>query len=247
MAKSPSPYQLHVLDWRDCKRCDLSKTRQNVAIYRGKVPCDVLMVGEAPGDSEDVLGKPFKGPAGKLLDDIISNSLSEETRVGITNAVGCIPYDEEGQKLPRPPKFAIEECLPRLKQIVAIANPRLIVSVGETATKALWFVYRNPLVVPIIHPAALLRMNTAQFGLEVQRAVIVIRDGWRKVQESKNASAEDQRKCINCEYEPAKDDGTTLAGDCCPDGDPHRYAGQSRWPTKWTQEQLLGDDSEIPL
>jgi uracil-DNA glycosylase len=69
-------WSAHVDDWKDCTRCPLHTVRSNVVLARGSIPCDILFVGEAPGRSEDALGKPFVGPAGILLDEMIEDALS---------------------------------------------------------------------------------------------------------------------------------------------------------------------------
>lgn len=74
-----SLYQQHVADWRACTGCTLSERRNRVVLFRGSVPCDVLFVGEAPGESEDVVGTPFVGPAGKFLDGMILEAFGRNT------------------------------------------------------------------------------------------------------------------------------------------------------------------------
>lgn len=74
-----SLYSSHVERWKDCGGCSLCDRRTRVVLYRGKVPCDVLFVGEAPGESEDVVGVPFVGPAGKLLDSMIQDAFGRLT------------------------------------------------------------------------------------------------------------------------------------------------------------------------
>ncbi len=69
-----SRYALHLAKWHDCTACSLHEHRGRMVFARGKIPCDVLFIGEAPGESEDVLGAPFKGPAGKLLDQIVERA-----------------------------------------------------------------------------------------------------------------------------------------------------------------------------
>lgn len=68
----------HVAKWKNCDLCPLHKQRNRICIARGTVPCDVLFVGEAPGPSEDAIGQPFVGPAGKLLDQIIERALPHQ-------------------------------------------------------------------------------------------------------------------------------------------------------------------------
>ena len=88
----------HYNRWKDCTQCDLCEGRRNVVLARGKIPCHVLFLGEGPGLSEDVAGKPFCGPAGKLLDEQINYALDTEDwisldypRIAISNVIACIP------------------------------------------------------------------------------------------------------------------------------------------------------------
>lgn len=74
-----SLYSSHVERWKDCEGCSLRDRRTRVVLYRGKIPCDVLFIGEAPGESEDVVGVPFVGPAGKLLDAMIQEAFGRLT------------------------------------------------------------------------------------------------------------------------------------------------------------------------
>ncbi len=77
-----SKYQEYKKQWKGCKRCPLYKTRRKIVHCRGSLPCDIFFLGEAPGDSEDLLGKPFVGPAGKLLDRIIAKGNGFDPRIG---------------------------------------------------------------------------------------------------------------------------------------------------------------------
>lgn len=142
--------QMHYERWRDGCGSDHCEKASNVVMYRGKVPCDVLLIGEAPGQSEDALGVPFIGPAGKLLDDIVSKALSDllvtedqvtigkhgpgdPMRIAYTNMVCCIPRDEDGKKWHEPDDEQIKCCGPRLVEFVRIAKPKMIVAVGTVA------------------------------------------------------------------------------------------------------------------
>lgn len=164
-------------------------------LARGTVPCDVLFVGEAPGASEDVIGRPFVGPAGHLLDEIIKNSVGSRYRVALTNLVGCIPRadpkdlqqlkvaDKSGKI--DPPEEAIRACAPRLREFVRMCRPSLIVCVGKLATK--WAsTSEDPTGsgchrVDVVHPAAILRMDVSQKGLAIQRATIAIADALKDI------------------------------------------------------------------
>lgn len=192
-------FELHVNEWKDCKLCKLSETRNCVVFARGSIPCDILFVGQAPGMSEDTLGIPFIGPAGHKMDEIIAEGLGATTDLEwcLYNLVGCLPVDEEtGDRDVEPEAEHIEACAPRLREFVEIATPRLIVTVGKLATtwldtihlKNVWkekLGYREYRIhdgskiprVSIPHPSAVLRAPVVQQSLLQRRAVIAIRDG----------------------------------------------------------------------
>ena len=177
--RPPKKYADHKKKWSDCKDCELCKTRNKVVLARGKIPCDVLFIGEAPGASEDVIGRPFVGPAGHLLDRIVSQAVGESVSCLFTNLVACIPKGEDGNKLTEPEQKHIEACHGRLAEIVKLANPIVTVIVGKLAGK--WVPKhfgRDDLgeVVEIVHPAAILRADVTQQGLLFQRAVVCVRD-----------------------------------------------------------------------
>ena len=191
--KPKSPYQEHCERWKEGCGSDQCDGARRIVLCRGKLPCDVLFIGEAPGESEDVLGKPFVGPAGKLLDEIIDRASFEsgaweekdvgDAHVGQptlhmawTNIVGCIPRNEDGDKAMEPSKKQIEKCRPRLREIVKIAKPKLIVFVGKLSDKygpvALKGIKAR--TTKIIHPAAIIRAGVEQQGLLVQRAMVTL-------------------------------------------------------------------------
>src|SRR6266852_6184221 len=127
----------HVERWKDCRRCPLWEQRTQVVLARGQIPCDLLFVGEAPGENEDLLGSPFVGPAGNLLDCIIKRSLMDHRdvwwRLGFTNLVACFPREAKVAGTNEPPDEAIMACRSRLTEFVEMAKPRLIVCVGSLA------------------------------------------------------------------------------------------------------------------
>lgn len=178
-------YQRHVARWKNCKRCNLCEQRQTVVLARGRVPCDVLFVGEAPGVSEDVLGVPFVGPAGKLMDEAIRIALDGQHDYALTNLICCVPLDEDGAKAKEPPKEAILACEGRLKEFTVLCRPRLVVTVGKLADKH-FEVPQDipvPLIINVVHPAAILRMDVSQKGLAFQRMVVTIRDTVEELEE----------------------------------------------------------------
>lgn len=187
-------FEQHKLTWGHCQNCSLCERRSKVVFLRGSIPADVLLVGEAPGPSEDVIGKPFVGPAGKLLDNIIYEGIGPEVRYALTNLVACIPYDVDGIKAGEPEKESILACAPRLAEIVKIVRPRLIVRVGALSKK--WItgspgaagyelVFANAVKLAvdwtptikfadIVHPAAIIRQNVAMQGLSIQKAAVTL-------------------------------------------------------------------------
>lgn len=187
-------YQQHVEKWIHCDRCTLSQKRSNVVLYRGSIPCDILFIGEAPGQSEDILAKPFIGPAGKLLDFIIKEALdSYNLTYGITNLVGCIPKDENNEKVHEPDKECIMTCSSRLSELYKIAKPKAIICVGGLAKKYLItnikkFQVDIPEQTPreaITHPSAILRAQDIDQSSMVKRCVIIIRDIAQQLKDGK--------------------------------------------------------------
>lgn len=184
-----SPFQLHVLKWSDCQRCELKDQRNKVVHYRGSIPCNLLFVGEAPGQSEDVIGQPFVGPAGKLLDSIIRDATGGVNyKMGFANLVGCFPRDVKETSNHAPPNPCIKACAPRLAELIALARPEVIVRVGTLALK--WttqlakeyrIVEANAILVDIPHPAFVLRMIPLQRDQECRRCVARLKTGLESI------------------------------------------------------------------
>ncbi len=188
-----SKWTNHRERWKNCTECELSESCTQVVLARGRLPCDILFVGEAPGVSEDVLGKPFVGPAGKLLDKITRSGLSVASfpvSCAWTNLVSCIPKDEEGAKTREPPPESIEACAPRLREFVRLADPQVLVAVGLVAERWLHKILRARYrIVNVMHPAAILRMDVSQRGLAIQRTVDRIEDVVTSLGEKEQAYA----------------------------------------------------------
>lgn len=176
-----SKYLLHVLEWSKCQKCDLHKTRTNVVCGRGQLPAQLCMIGESPGRSEDILSSPFEGPAGDILNDIISEAQEMiPFTYAITNLIGCIPTDEENDKL-EPPWESVVACSPRLIEFVRMCNPRLLVTIGKHAEGYLDTKYKDRIKVgdaiprvAIKHPAAIVRLNIAARPLEIRRQSLTL-------------------------------------------------------------------------
>jgi DNA polymerase len=133
----------------------------------------VLLVGEQPGDQEDLTGRPFVGPAGKLLDRALEEAGIDRRRVYVTNVVKHFKWEPRGKRRihTKPSAAEIAACRPWLETEIALVKPRIIVCLGATAAQALlgkaFKVTRQrgefvpsplaPLVLATVHPSALLR------------------------------------------------------------------------------------------
>lgn len=174
----PTKYELHKQKWSSCEKCELCRHRKRVVLFRGRLPCDLLFIGEAPGAGEDVIGSPFVGPAGKLLDKMIARALEQSGlqhsfKLGFTNIVACIPKTDELEKNYEPPLEAINACTPRLKEIIEIASPQAAICVGKLATKYVGLNFPDiEHVYSIVHPAAILRADITQKGLFIQEVIV---------------------------------------------------------------------------
>lgn len=179
-----SPFQAHVWHWQfGCGSNQCHGARKVFA--RGDLPCDILFLGEAPGEGENAIGLPFVGPAGQLLDRIIANALKpfdNPPTICMCNLVCCIPRDDNGRKSGEPDDDQVKACAPRLMEFVELADPKLLVCVGTLARDFTDLTYRHRVAIRkdlpricIHHPAYLIRMNVSMRGLEIQRCVVQVR------------------------------------------------------------------------
>ncbi len=116
-----------------CVKCDLWKTRRNAVPGIGNTEAKVLLIGEAPGESEDFKGEPFVGSAGKFLDELLSQIGLSRNDVFITNIVKCRPPSNRD-----PLPIEIETCTPYLNRQIGIIEPKLIVTLGRHSTQYLF-------------------------------------------------------------------------------------------------------------
>ena len=149
----------------NCTRCGLCETRNHVVFGVGPKDADVMFVGEGPGEQEDLKGEPFVGPAGKLLDDMMSIIDLNRENSYIANIVKCRPpgnrdpYDNEQ-----------DACIDYLRNQVALIKPRVIVCLGRIAARRIispdfritkdhgvWTERNDVWITAIYHPSALLR------------------------------------------------------------------------------------------
>jgi len=122
-----------------CTRCSLYKNATQTVFGEGPATAKIMMVGEQPGDQEDLAGKPFVGPAGKILDRALADAGVERKKVYMTNAVKHFKNEPRGKKRlhKRPNRGEIEVCRYWLGREIALVQPRLIVALGVTAAETL--------------------------------------------------------------------------------------------------------------
>lgn len=149
-----------------CVKCGLCETRHNVVFGVGNRQADILFVGEGPGEQEDMKGEPFVGPAGKLLDDMLSIiDLDRRTNCYIANIVKCRPPHNRD-----PHETEQEACIDYLRNQVALIKPKIIVCLGRIAACKIiredfritrdhgqWTEKNGVFMTAIYHPSALLR------------------------------------------------------------------------------------------
>lgn len=150
----------------NCKKCGLCETRHNVVVGVGNENADVLFIGEGPGENEDLQGEPFVGRGGKLLDKMMNAvDLDRNKNIYIANIVKCRPPKNRD---PKPEEQ--EMCINWLRNQVKLINPKIIVCLGRisaqklikddlriTKEHGLFFQKGKFLMMPMFHPAAILR------------------------------------------------------------------------------------------
>lgn len=159
---------------KKCEGCDLYRNATQTVFGEGPEHARVMMVGEQPGDAEDLAGKPFVGPAGKLLDRALADAGVDRSRVYVTNAVKHFKFEARGKRRihGKPNAAQVFACRPWLDAEIEVVEPELIVCLGATAALSLLgrafrltqhrgeFVEagERPTVMATVHPSALLRM-----------------------------------------------------------------------------------------
>ena len=155
------------------KVSDLSNSINKIVVSRGNPFAKLMIIGEAPGAKEEELGEPFVGRSGKLLDKLLQNAgIDINLDVYFCNVVKCRP-----PKNRRPTKTEIQENLPWLYQQIKLVDPNVLVLVGATSLEAIlkikspisilrgkWIKWEGRLVMPVFHPAYLLRNPSKEEG-----------------------------------------------------------------------------------
>jgi DNA polymerase len=169
-----------------CQACDLYKRGTQTVFGEGPSRAEVMMVGEQPGDAEDLAGHPFVGPAGKLLDRALAEAGIDRGVVYVTNVVKHFKWEPRGKRRihKKPNASEIAACRPWLDTEIELVKPKVIVCLGATAAQALLgrqfkvtahrgeFVASSlaPLVLATVHPSSILRAPDDETRhLEMQR------------------------------------------------------------------------------
>ena len=123
-----------------CRDCPLWKHATQTVFGEGRESAQIVMVGEQPGDQEDLAGKPFVGPAGKLLDRALTDAAIDRKATYVTNAVKHFKWEPRGKRRihKKPVELEINACHQWLEHELALVQPALIVALGATAARAIF-------------------------------------------------------------------------------------------------------------
>jgi uracil-DNA glycosylase family protein len=175
-------------DAADCQACDLWRTGTQTVFGEGVERAEVMMVGEQPGDREDIEGRPFVGPAGRVLDGALEQVGIDRDLVYVTNVVKHFKWRPRGKRRihQKPNAEEIKACRPWLESELAVVQPRVLVCLGAVAAQALLgrqfrvtqsrgqFV-DSPLadrVTATVHPSSILRAPDEAAREEAMRSFV---------------------------------------------------------------------------
>jgi uracil-DNA glycosylase len=161
-----------------CKACDLWKTGTQTVFGEGARKAEILFVGEQPGNDEDLAGRPFVGPAGRVLDEGLAEAGIDRTLAYVTNVVKHFKWEPRGKRrIHAKPNWAeIAACRPWLDAELEVVKPKVLVCLGATAAQALlgrqFRVTKQrgipveselaPHVIATLHPSSILRQETEE-------------------------------------------------------------------------------------
>ncbi|MDB5300807.1 MAG: hypothetical protein JWO87_2470 [Phycisphaerales bacterium] len=158
-----------------CKGCDLYCNATQAVFGEGPGDAVAMFVGEQPGDQEDLAGKPFVGPAGRLLNETLEQAGIDRAKCYVTNAVKHFKFEQRGKRRihSKPSAREVAACRPWLEAEVAIIQPRIVVALGATAAQSMMGpqfritvshgkIFKDTkwaqMFMATLHPSALLRM-----------------------------------------------------------------------------------------
>jgi uracil-DNA glycosylase family protein len=173
---------------KDCKACDLWKRATQTVFGEGEQDAKILFVGEQPGNQEDLEGKPFVGPAGKLLDTALVEAGIDRRKVYVTNAVKHFKWEPRGKRRihKKPNTAELAACRPWLDAEIGALRPKVIVCLGATAAQTLLGrdfrvtqhrgeFLKSPLasfVMATVHPSSILRAPDEETRHDEMRRLI---------------------------------------------------------------------------
>jgi DNA polymerase len=160
---------------KSCRGCDLYCNATQTVFGAGPSDAVLMLVGEQPGDQEDLAGKPFVGPAGRILDETLDQAGIDRSKVYVTNAVKHFKFEQRGKRRihGKPNAREVAACRPWLEAEIEVIQPKMIVAMGATAAQALlgrdFRVTKHrgevigeqqwaPWVLATVHPSSLLRI-----------------------------------------------------------------------------------------
>jgi len=172
----------------DCRACDLWKRGTQTVFGEGPRRAQLLFIGEQPGNEEDLTGRPFVGPAGRLFDDALAEAGIDRSRVYVTNVVKHFKWEPRGKRRihKKPNAHEIAACRPWLRAEIALIKPKVIVVLGATAAQALLgpqfrvtkqrgrFIESEyaSYVMATVHPSSILRAPDEETRREERRRFI---------------------------------------------------------------------------
>lgn len=161
-----------------CRGCPLYRDATQAVSGEGQSAARIMLVGEAPGDEEDLEGRPFVGPAGRVLDQALAEAGIARADVFLTNVVKHFKWEPSGKRRlhKTPNRWEVEACIPWLEVELALVAPAALVAMGATAAKALFGpdhrvstehgrpvpFDRAPYATSTLHPSAVLRRPTEE-------------------------------------------------------------------------------------
>ena len=173
---------------KNCQACDLWKRGTQTVFGEGARNAKIMFVGEQPGDQEDLEGRPFVGPAGKLLDRALEDAGIDRKKVYVTNAVKHFSWEPRGKRRihKKPNAVEIAACRPWLDAEIAALRPKIIVLLGATAAQSLLgrdfrvtqhrgeFLKSElaPYVMATVHPSSILRAPDEQARRDAMKQFI---------------------------------------------------------------------------
>jgi DNA polymerase len=180
-----------------CTRCDLYRHARGTVFGAGRESAWLMLVGEQPGDQEDLAGEPFVGPAGRVLDRALTDAGIRRDETYVTNAVKHFKFEQRGKRRihQKPNAAEIRACRPWLDAELRVVRPTMLVALGATAAQALlgpsfrvtahrgevidW--EGGPRIVPTVHPSSILRApddkRAAAYDWLVADLRVVAREG----------------------------------------------------------------------